>query len=79
MGLAASLVFAIGLMEGGVRAFWPYLLVAPFVYAFLFSTWALWFHRGLREALKQRLETRNAAEEARLRQLQDATGEASEK
>jgi hypothetical protein len=77
--LAAALAFAVGLMNGGVRAFWPYLLVAPFVWVFLFSTWALLFYRGLREALKQRLEMRKAAEEARLQHLHDATSEASEK
>jgi hypothetical protein len=77
--LAAALVFAVGLMNGGVREFWPYLLVAPFVWVFLFSTWALLFYRGLREALAQRLEKWKAAEKARLQQLYDAPGEGSEK
>jgi hypothetical protein len=76
--LAAALAFAVGLMNGGVREFWPYLLVAPFVWVFLFSTWALVFYRGLREALAQRLEKWNAAEKARLQQLRNVS-EASEK
>jgi hypothetical protein len=77
-GLAAALFFAMGLIAGGAPEL-GLLLGVPFALPFLFSTWALLFYRGLKEALAQRLEKWKAAEEARLRQLHDATGEASEK
>jgi len=79
LGLAAALVFAIGLIEGGSPADLANLLGVPFVLVFLFSTWALLFYRGLQEALAQRLEKWNAAERARLQELEDSMGEASEK
>lgn len=79
LGLAAALVFAIGLIEGGSPADLANFLGVPFVLVFLFSTWALVFYRGLREALAQRLEKWNAAERARLQALDDSMGEASEK
>jgi len=55
------------------------LLGAPFVLVFLFSTWALVFYRDLRDALQQRLEKWNAAEKARLQELEDLMNEPSEK
>jgi hypothetical protein len=79
LGLAAALIFAIGLIEGGAPVDLASLLAVPFVLAFLFSTWALLFHRGLQEALAQRLEKWKAAEKARLQELEDSMGEASEK
>ena len=79
LGLAAALIFAIGLIERGAPADLANLLAAPFVLMFSFSTWALVFHPGLREALAQRLEKWKAAEKARLQQLEDAMGEASDK
>jgi hypothetical protein len=76
-GLAAALIFAMGLIAYGGAEF-EYLLIAPLVLPFLFSTWALLFSRSLREALAQRLEKWTAAERARLQQLHDMS-EASEK
>src|SRR5262245_41123584 len=53
-GLAASLVFAIGLTAGGVIDL--ALLSVPFALAFLFSSWALLFYRDLQVALVWRAE-----------------------
>jgi hypothetical protein len=75
--LGVSLVFVTMLIRYGGDE-WDYVL-APLVLAFLFSTWALLFYRGLQEALAQRLERWNAAERARLQELEDSMGEASEK
>ena len=77
LSLGVSLVFATMLIRYGGDE-WDYVL-APLVLAFLFSTWALVFYRGLQEALAQRLETWKAAEKARLQELEDSMGEASEK
>jgi hypothetical protein len=52
ISLAAVLIFAIALIAYGGDE-WEYLLAAPLVLAFLFSTWALAFYPGLREALAQ--------------------------
>jgi hypothetical protein len=76
--LAGTLILAMALIAYGGALFEDFLIAALAV-PFLFSSWALLFHRGLREALAQRLKAWNAAEEARLRQLYDSPGEASEK
>jgi hypothetical protein len=78
ISLGVSLVFATMLIGYGGDE-WEYVVAAPLVLVFLFSTWALLFYRGLREALAQRLERWNAAERARMQELEDAVGEASEK
>jgi len=77
IGLAAALAFTVGMTAGGAPEF--ALLGAPFVLVFLFSTWALVFYRDLRDALQQRLEKWNAAEKARLQELEDLMNEPSEK
>ena len=79
MGLAAALVFAIGLIEGEAPADFANLLAVPLVLAFAFSTWALVFHRDLREALARRLEKWTAAEKARFQELENLMNEPSEK
>lgn len=79
LGFAGTLVFAIELIGGGGPADLENLVSVLFVLAFLFSTWALLFYRGLREALVQRSERWHAAEKARLQELEDSMGETSEK
>ena len=78
MCLGVSLVFVIVLIAYGGDE-WDYLLAPPLVLAFLFSTWALVFYRDLQVALVWRMEKWNAAEKARLQELEDAMGEGSEK
>lgn len=76
-GLAVALIFSNGLIAGGGPAY--LLLGAPFVVAFLFSTWALLLYRDLQVALARRAEKWNAAEKARLQELENLMNEPSEK
>ena len=68
-----------GMMSGGVSAFVALLVATLLASPFLFSTWALIFHRGLRETLERRREKWQAAEKARLQALEDAMNEPAEK
>ena len=75
--LGASLFFAMGLIAGGAPEYSAYVFAVALVFLFLLG--ALLFDRGLREALARRFEKWNAAERARLQQLEDEMGEAPEK
>jgi hypothetical protein len=76
-GLAVALAFTLGVTAGGAPQL--ALLGVPLALPFLFSAWALVFYRDLQVALAQRSERWNAAERARMKELEDAMGEASEK
>ena len=68
--LAGVLAFTIGQIDGGAPGYLAYLIAAALALPFLFSTWALLFHRDLREALGQRSEKWTAAEKTRLQELE---------
>jgi hypothetical protein len=78
-GLAVSLALALGMMAGGAPGYLAILLAACVALPFLFSTWALLFHRDLQVALARRKEKWNAAEKARMQELEDFMREGSEK